>query len=370
MDVAAFAESASEEPETSPTDSGISRSSAYCYTLVQSLADGIFKQESAPSPASDVVDVLDGDGVTLSGFEIPDMDGLTVTHIRLYRTASGTKTSEFHFLAELEVPVEEYVDTVHDADLSSDVLQTSAWDCIPDDARGLIHTDNGLYACFRGNELLVSEPFISYAFPTAYRLTTEDSIVALGYVDGTIIVLTTGRPYLAAGQEPESLQITHLPIEQACVSARSVGNLPGGVVYASPDGLMLFTSGNQTLLTGQTFTREQWQALQPETLMGTVHDGATWRSSPEPIRAYCSASARKTWCACSCRRAGRCGASTIIPRTIACTSPSTRPKGAPSTSGRRERPCRINGVPSHFSLPRLPARRPCAWKEIKPAKTP
>ena len=276
VDVAAFAESASDEsdePETSPTDSGISRSSAYCYTLVQSLADGIFKQESAPSPASDVVDVLDGDGVTLSGFEIPDLDGLTVTHIRLYRTASGTKTSEFHFLAELEVPVEEYVDTVHDADLSSDVLQTSAWDCIPDDARGLIHTDNGLYACFRGNELLVSEPFISYAFPTAYRLTTEDSIVALGYVDGTIIVLTTGRPYLAAGQEPESLQITHLPIEQACVSARSVGNLPGSVVYASPDGLMLFTSGNQTLLTGQTFTREQWQALQAETLVGTVHDG-------------------------------------------------------------------------------------------------
>lgn len=97
VDVAAFAESASEEPETSPTDSGISRSSAYCYTLVQSLADGIFKQESAPSPASDVVDVLDGDGVTLSGFEIPDMDGLTVTHIRLYRTASRNQNQRVPF---------------------------------------------------------------------------------------------------------------------------------------------------------------------------------------------------------------------------------------------------------------------------------
>lgn len=273
VSVAVFAESASDEPENSPTDSGINRSSAYCYTLVQSLADGIFKQESAPSPASEVVDVLDGDGVTLSGFELPDMEGLKITHIRLYRTVSGTQTSEFHFLAELEVPVEEYLDTLHDADISSEVLQTSTWDCIPDDAHGLIHTDNGLYACFRGNELLLSEPFIAYAFPTDYRITTEDPIVALGYVDGTIIVLTTGRPYLASGSEPKSLQIIHLPLEQACVSARSVGNLPGGVVYASPDGLMLFTSGDQTLLTGQTFTREQWQALRPETLLGTVHDG-------------------------------------------------------------------------------------------------
>lgn len=273
VSVAAFVDSASDEPESSPTDSGISRSSAYCYTLVQSLADGIFKQESAPSPASEVVDVLDGDGVTLSGFEIPDMEDLHITHIRLYRTVSGTQSSEFHFLAELEVPVEEYVDTLHDADISSEVLQTSTWDCIPDDAQGLIHADNGLYACFRGNELLLSEPFIAYAFPTNYRITTEDPIVALGYVDGTIIVLTTGRPYLAAGSDPKSLQIIHLPLEQACVSARSVGNLPGGVVYASPDGLMLFTSGDQTLLTGQTFTREQWQAMRPETLLGTVHDG-------------------------------------------------------------------------------------------------
>lgn len=65
----------------------------------------------------------------------------------------------------------------------------------------------------------------------------------------------------------------HLPIEQSCVSAESVASLPGGVIYASPDGLMLMTSSEQTLITEQTMTREQWAALGPETLMGTVHDG-------------------------------------------------------------------------------------------------
>lgn len=253
-------------------DVGTQRFSAYCYTLVRRLAGGVIQQESAPSPATDVVDVPDGGGCVISGFKIPGLTGLHITHIRIYRTVSGVNSTDFRFLAEISVTQVSYQDTAHDKDLPPEVLATSKWDPIPDDARGLIKTDNGLYAAFRGNELLISEPFIAYAFPAAYRLTVEDAIVALGHVDGTIIVLTRGRPYLAAGAVPESLQPIHLPIEQACVSARSVGSLPGGVVYASPDGLMLFTANEQSLLTSKTYTREQWQALRPETLLGTVHD--------------------------------------------------------------------------------------------------
>lgn len=268
---------ASDENDTPITDSGIQRSTAYVYTYVQMLAGGVIQYESAPSPASEVIDVLDGDGVTLTGFALPDLEGLTVTHIRLYRTVSGLESSEFHLV--VEIPVEEleaadwqYTDVLHDKDVSTEVLQTSTWDPIPDNARGLIKTDNGIYAAFRGNELLISEPFIPYAFPASYRLTVEDSIVALAHVDNTIVVLTTGRPYLAQGSVPESLALTHLPIEQACISARSVATLPGGVLYASPDGLMLFSSNQQTLATDQTYSREQWQALGPERLMGAVHE--------------------------------------------------------------------------------------------------
>ena len=262
-----------EEILTPEKESSIVRSSAYCYTFVQSLAGGLIQQESAPSPPSEVVDVPNGAGVTLSGFAVPALEGLTVSHIRIYRTVSGTTASDFHFLAELPAEVTSYTDTILDKDVSTEILRTSTWDPIPDDARGLIKTDNGIYAAFRGNELLVSEPFYPYAFPSIYRLTVEDTIIALGHVDATIVILTTGRPYLAQGGVPESLQLVHLPIEQACMSARSVASLPGGVIYASPDGLMMFTSNEQSLVSGQTFTREQWQELHPETLMGTVHDG-------------------------------------------------------------------------------------------------
>ena len=260
------------------TEADIQRSTSYCYTLVRKLADGVIAHESAPSPPTDVVDVMEGGGVELSGFDIPQLEDLHITHIRIYRTVSGNETSDFRFLAELSLVEQEeaggvFSDTVHDKDVSSEILQTSTWDAIPDKARGLIKTDNGIYACFRGNELLVSEPFIPYAYPSSYRLTVEDSIVALGHTDNTIVVLTTGRPYLAQGGVPESLQLVHLPIEQSCVSADSVASLPGGVIYASPDGLMLMTSSEQTLMTEQTITREQWAELGPENLMGTVHDG-------------------------------------------------------------------------------------------------
>lgn len=268
----ATAEVDDTEP-TEPEDVTIQRSSIYCYTYVRSLADGRIQQESAPSPPSELVDVEDGDGVTIHGFSVPDIEDANITHLRLYRTVSGEKSSEFRFLVELSIDTIEHVDTIHDKDVPAEVLRTSLWDAIPDDARGLIKTDNGLYAAFHNNELLISEPFVGYAFPSAYRLTVEDSIVALGHVDGTIIVLTKGRPYLVAGSVPESLQLIHLPIEQACVSAASVASLPGGIVYASPDGLMLFTTGEQSLASAQTFTREQWQALRPESIMGTVHDG-------------------------------------------------------------------------------------------------
>lgn len=251
----------------------IERSSTYCYTLVQSLANGIWQQESAPSPASEVVDVIDGAGVTISGFVVPNITDLTISAIRIYRSATGSSgSSEFQFVAEIPVSQKSYLDAALDAELSGELLETTTWDCIPDDAIGMIKTDNGIYAAFRGNEVLLSEPFIPYAFPESYRNTVEDTIVALGHTDNTIIVLTKGRPYLITGSEPESMIYTHLPIEQSCVSARSVASLPGGVMYASPDGLMLFTSNDQNVVSSQTWTRDQWQALNPSSIIATYHD--------------------------------------------------------------------------------------------------
>lgn len=366
VSITPFADSSLEglEPGQETT---VARSSAYCYTLVRSLAGGVIQQESAPSPPSEVVDVDDGDGCVISGWDIPDLEDLCVTHIRLYRTLSGEKTSEFHFLAEAPADAVEYEDTAHDKDVPLEVLSTSLWDEIPDDARGLIKTDNGLYAAFHGNELLVSEPFVAYAFPSAYRLTVEDEIVALGHVDGTIIVLTKGRPYLAAGSAPESLQLVHLPIEQACVSARSVASLPGGVVYASPDGLMHFTANEQTLLTAGTFTREQWQAMGPDKLLGAVLDGRYVGFFAGSNLGFLFSIGAKDVVHVELPDGWRVWGCVTTRRTIACTCPSRGPArrtAAASGNSRQGSPCPTCGAPNPFSRRPSPAWRLCGWKAI------
>ena len=122
----------------------ISRSSSYCYTYVQSLQGGVYQQESAPSPPSELVDVKSGDGALVSGFRLPSLSGLNITHIRIYRTVAGNETGEFRFVAEIPVSQAEHMDTAHDKDVPTDVLQTTLWDRIPDDAQGLIKTDNGI----------------------------------------------------------------------------------------------------------------------------------------------------------------------------------------------------------------------------------
>ena len=92
----------------------ISRSSSYCYTYVQSLQNGVYQQESAPSPPSELVDVKVGDGVVVGGFRLPSLPGLNVTHIRIYRTVAGNETGEFRFVVEIPVSQAEYMDTADD----------------------------------------------------------------------------------------------------------------------------------------------------------------------------------------------------------------------------------------------------------------
>ncbi|MFI3270819.1 MAG: hypothetical protein R3Y11_01775 [Pseudomonadota bacterium] len=266
-----------DDEEAAGDDGEIERSTSYCYTFVQKLADDVIQYESAPSPPTDVVDVLHGYVVRVGGFLYPDLEKLEITHVRIYRTVSGTETTEFRYVTELEVTGvaddDIFLDDIYDMDVSSEVLATDTWDAIPDNAQGLIKTDYGIYAAFRGNELLISEPYIPYAFPESYYLTVEDSIVALGHMDGVIAVLTTGRPYLLEGQSPDTYQMMHLPIEQACVSPQSVAMSAGSLIYASPDGLMFFSVSEQSIMTGNIFSREQWQALGPENLMATMLDG-------------------------------------------------------------------------------------------------
>lgn len=268
-----------DEDEDEVKTPEIDRSSSYCYTYVVDMGAGGL-QESAPSPPTGVFDVLEKQKVTLTGFSVPGAAGVTVSKYRIYRTVGGQRSSAYFFLKELNVGSSSWTDDLSDDRVSTEHLATAGWDMPEDDAQGIILTPNGVYAMFRKNEILLSEPFIPYAYPQKYRLATQDRIVGLGFFESSIVVLTVGRPFVLMGSTPESMSMQPLPFDQSCVSARSIVSMGYGVMYASPDGLCLIAPNGTSVVTRDVYTKEQWKALGPEQMHGAFYEDRYYALHP------------------------------------------------------------------------------------------
>lgn len=263
-------------------------SRAYCYTFVNDWGE-----ESAPSPFSAIVDADQNDTVQITVAAPPS--GRNVTHVRIYRTNTGSSASAPQYLryyatqnlvddewvrtgeVESGMPVGTtvYVDTQTRAQLQ-EVIPSTTWAEPPAALRGLTALPNGVMAGFFGNTLCFCEPFHPYAWPVDYQHATEHPIVALAAFDQTLVVGTTGFPYYVSGADSASMAAIKLQRAQACVSARSMVAVDGGVVYASPDGLCLANSSGVTVVTEELFTREDWQKLNPSTMVCGYHDGVVY----------------------------------------------------------------------------------------------
>ncbi len=257
-----------------PVEGDTIRSVSYVYTRVSKRSDGS-DVESAPSAPTGVTDIYSSQSVAVSGFTTSGMPtGTAVSHYRLYRLTSGLAGAEYQFVKEITTSegVGEVSDAVPDSDLG-EVLPTTEWTAPPETLSGLVATSHGMMYGFVGNRIYPSEVFIPYAYPEAYAMTVESDIVAIGYTGSMVVVLTKTVPYLLYGQSPENLELKRLGHAQPCVSARSVVNVPGGVIYAAPDGLfMVNESGQGSLLTKDLFTREQWAAKTPANAIGFYFD--------------------------------------------------------------------------------------------------
>jgi len=249
----------------------VDRTISYVYTIVGVWADGSVT-ESAPSLPTAVIDVYDGQTVTLTGFE--NAANAYTTNFRLYRLLSGTAGAEFQYVDEFSISSSSYLDSVSESSLG-EVLPTEGWTTPNESLSGLISTSSGINVGFVGNKVYPSETFIGYAYPSDYSLTTETDIVGLGFIGSSIVVLTDTKPYILIGQNPESLSMEKIPYDQACLSKRSIVSFPGGVAFACPDGLAIISaSGVLSIITEKLFTKTQWAALEPETMIGFWYDGS------------------------------------------------------------------------------------------------
>lgn len=251
------------------SSSGTVETRAYVYTYISEFGD--VKEESAPSPAATVTVDTTGATVTVSGFTAPPTTGYNITARRIYRTITGASSVTYSFVAEITLATTSYVDSLSVTQLGSE-LPSLYWNPPPDDLKGLVAMPNGILAGFIGNQVWFSEPYYPHAWPEGYMLTVDYPIVGLGVYETNLVVLTTRFPYLISGVSPTSMSQQKLPIPQPCVSKRSIASDQYGVLYASPNGLVSLGSGNQDVVTVPLYTRDEWQAISPETMVGAIYN--------------------------------------------------------------------------------------------------
>lgn len=260
----------------------------YVYTFVTDLGE-----ESPPSLASSPITVkADGAQVLISGLSVPAgiASGRSIDRFRIYRSAVGsTGGALFRLLTEIPIIQTSFSDSKGGVELT-DELSTASYDAPRLDMRGLGLTAYGVAYGFVGKIVCMSYPFLVYAWPRDFELTTQYDIVAIGHYDSNIVVGTKGSPVIITGIDPiGGMTMTELPIHEACVSKRSMVSMGYAVIYASPNGLVMASSSGARLITSSFFNKDEWNRLNPSSIHAVEHRGKYmffWRVSDDERGAY------------------------------------------------------------------------------------
>lgn len=248
---------------------GISLTS-YVYRYVND-----FGEASAPGLPSRTIQRTAGVSVTVTTpVDVPvDYEDYGITYKQIYRAATGSQGTVFRFVAEIPLAQADYIDTLEDFELG-EVLDSDDWDLPPSDMRYILALPNGIMVGASKNQLCLSVQNRPHAWPIRFRLSTDTYITGLANIDTSVIIGTKSFVYTASGNSPDSYSMSKPGAPQACVSARSFAYLLDvGAVFASPDGLMVANGPTSVVnLTETVFTREQWQALDPTSIIGVAHD--------------------------------------------------------------------------------------------------
>ncbi|KQV27844.1 hypothetical protein ASC97_05615 [Rhizobium sp. Root1203] len=251
----------------SGTGTGDVQSRVYAYTFVTD-----FGEESAPCPASAVIDWQPGKTVMLSGFAAAPA-GRAVTKQRIYRSQSGSSGTYLYFIAERAASASDYVDTVA-VDAFQEPLPSANWNEPPDTLQGLVAMPNGMMAAFSGSDVYFCEPFRPHAWPQGYVQTCDFEVVGLRAIGSALVVMTKGQPYLLSGSAPESMQSLKLEANFPCINVRGIVDLSFAICYPSNLGLVAVRAdGSISLATQELFDRDAWMAFSPETIIGAQHMG-------------------------------------------------------------------------------------------------
>lgn len=159
----------------------------------------------------------------------------------------------------------------------SDILVSDEYDAPPDNLQGLIAAQNNILAGFVGNKMYLTDPAVPHAWPQAYAITFEYDVVALAPVNGSILVMTKGYPYLVAGKDPAAgMDIQRIDAMYPCLSRKGAVAMNYGVVYPTHDGLAVYSpASGPNVITRTNFNNDTWGIqLDPTTIIGEFYGDA------------------------------------------------------------------------------------------------
>lgn len=248
----------------------------YVYTYINTF--GSVLEESAPSPPTTILTIEPNATITVSAFGTAPTTsaGYNITAIRVYRAVGGTSAVNYYYLGQVTVTPSTGVatGTFSDAVLSANlgvILTSFYYTPPPSTLKGLVAMPNGILAGFTTNQVWFCEPYLPHAWPSIYTLTVNDPIVGLGVFGQSLVVGTTGRPYIISGSTPGAMTQEKLPLFEPCSSKKSIASDQYGVLYASPNGIVSIGPGSQDVVTRALFTRDEWSTYYPTSMVGTIY---------------------------------------------------------------------------------------------------
>lgn len=253
-------------PSTAPTVSpaptpttGTLETRSYVYTWVTT-----YGEEGPPSPPTTATGYNNNTWtITVTAPAAGDLANRSLDKVRIYRTvtaAGGAAT--YFFVDEFVYATTTYADSISDDVVAANAqLQSTYWTAPPTDLSGMTLMPNGIIAGFRENEVWFCEPYRPHAWPTAYTINVEFPIVGLGVVGQSLIVCTTGYPYSVTGLNPSSMSMARIASFEPCVSRGSIVSTSDGVLYASPNGIVLAAPGTAIVVSSAAVTKDKWNQL-------------------------------------------------------------------------------------------------------------
>jgi hypothetical protein len=154
------------------------------------------------------------------------------------------------------------------------ILESDNYEQPPEDLQGLVAIQNNILAGFSGNVVYFSEPGVFHAWPSEYAITLEHNIVGLASISGFLLVLTDAYPYSVSGSDPATFSQSRIDANYPCLNRRSIVNMGFGIVYATHEGLAVFSpSVGSAIITKLLYNSDTWRTdLDPSTLVATFYN--------------------------------------------------------------------------------------------------